>query len=619
MPSTSSTSSIDIIHTRQLIHGGCLNYAYLLDNTQTVYHTLAGGGDYLTHGTTEVYSEVIFPVAGVIKNLRVRVEAQPGSGKSWAFTIRKNAANTSLTSTISNTAQTANDNTNQVIVAAGDRVCIAVTPTGSPTAAAGSWCVEFCPHVEDYMVMLGNSSNYVGTVPLANNKYLLYTGSAQPGSSSGSWYCFPPFAGTIRNLYVRVSAAPGAGTSVTFTVNKNNTDTAVTCTISGTGQTASDTTHSVTVAAGDQLSIHVTTSGAVAAMECQFGTVFDPDTAGWFWEFGGPAWTYSGTATNYVAIGGARNRPYATEANLNQISNAFVAKAFYATISGAPGVGKSVALTLRRNDTTDTTLTATFGAADTVKTATSDVTISDGDLLTYGIVPSGSPSAQYIGIGTAGFLEVEDESSSSSTSSASSNSSSSKSSVSSPSSISSNSSSSISSLSSVSSNSSSSLSSASTLSSASSFSSSSYSSASSESSLSLSSNSSSSSSSSSSGFPVGWTWGCETPPTSTTPVVWTVWKYRESATEARNSGAWGDLQLRDYDSFVSDVKDSLHTRYKSIKFTYNDCDIGDTPPKIYWRGSDTEFAQDDVLPSWTQYTGWINTTYRYLQIRVDGA
>jgi hypothetical protein len=34
------------------------------------------------------------------------------------------------------------------------------------------------------------------------------------------------------------------------------------------------------------------------------------------------------------------------------------------------------------------------------------------------------------------------------------------------------------------------------------------------------------------------------------------------------------------------------------------------------RGSNILFAQDDVLPSWTTYTGPYNATWRYVQIRI---
>ena len=74
-----------------------------------------------------------------------------------------------------------------------------------------------------------------------------------------------PAAGVIKNLYVFTSGAPGAGQTYTFTARLALADTALTCTISGAGSNSgSDTTHQVTVAAGDRISIKVVSSGTAA-------------------------------------------------------------------------------------------------------------------------------------------------------------------------------------------------------------------------------------------------------------------------------------------------------------------------------------------------------------------
>lgn len=75
-----------------------------------------------------------------------------------------------------------------------------------------------------------------------------------------------PIAGTIRDLYVKCRTAP-VGDTVVVTVRKTAAATAVTATIAIAATTASDTTHTVSVAAGDALSVSVT-GGASFSSGC---------------------------------------------------------------------------------------------------------------------------------------------------------------------------------------------------------------------------------------------------------------------------------------------------------------------------------------------------------------
>jgi hypothetical protein len=82
-----------------------------------------------------------------------------------------------------------------------------------------------------------------------------------------------PAAGmTAQNLSVRTTAAPGSGTSVTLTLRVDGADTSLACTVSGTGTTCSNTSASVTVAAGSPLAFKVSsTDAAVPVMSVLVG------------------------------------------------------------------------------------------------------------------------------------------------------------------------------------------------------------------------------------------------------------------------------------------------------------------------------------------------------------
>lgn len=101
-------------------------------------------------------------------------------------------------------------------------------------------------------------------------------------SATGTFYTFPylstaqfavggfnvPEAGTMKNLYVRLSSAQPATGSLVITVQKNLADTALTVTIAaGTagGTTHSDTTHTVAWNAGDILTFKVRNNATSAS------------------------------------------------------------------------------------------------------------------------------------------------------------------------------------------------------------------------------------------------------------------------------------------------------------------------------------------------------------------
>jgi hypothetical protein len=90
-----------------------------------------------------------------------------------------------------------------------------------------------------------------------------------------------PLAGTLKNFYVRIPGAQPASGSLVFTVYKNNSATSMlaTCAAGGTGITISDTTHTVTVAAGDLVYVSVKNNATgISAQVGVFDLAFELDT-----------------------------------------------------------------------------------------------------------------------------------------------------------------------------------------------------------------------------------------------------------------------------------------------------------------------------------------------------
>lgn len=68
--------------------------------------------------------------------------------------------------------------------------------------------------------------------------------------------------GHIKNFAVKISGAPGAGKSYTFTVRVNDADSTITCAVSGASDTeAEDATHEVTVTKGNRINLKIVPAG----------------------------------------------------------------------------------------------------------------------------------------------------------------------------------------------------------------------------------------------------------------------------------------------------------------------------------------------------------------------
>jgi Collagen triple helix repeat (20 copies) len=132
-------------------------------------------------------------------------------------------------------------------------------PTG-PSGATGTAGATGATGASGGAPVIGGSTG-AGTT-LCNNCFM---GMFEQGASTteSQFQQNVPAAGTVNNFYVRADGAAG-GTSIVYTVRKNGADTAVTCTMTSVQSACSDSTHSVTFAAGDLISIGTAKSGATS-------------------------------------------------------------------------------------------------------------------------------------------------------------------------------------------------------------------------------------------------------------------------------------------------------------------------------------------------------------------
>src|SRR5262249_4316855 len=126
-------------------------------------------------------------------------------------------------------------------------------------------------------MLLGGSS----TVALSADAFLMFgTGG---GQASTEWAFLCSTAGVIDNLYIFLSAAPGAGNSWDFTLYKNGSATGLTLNISGASPTSGNTAsgaNAVTIAAGDTISVLAHANGTPTAAAMGMGVRWVPTISG---------------------------------------------------------------------------------------------------------------------------------------------------------------------------------------------------------------------------------------------------------------------------------------------------------------------------------------------------
>ena len=76
-----------------------------------------------------------------------------------------------------------------------------------------------------------------------------------------------PYSGTLKNLYIRIGATVSGSGNIVLTLMKNGVATAITITCTnadGNNYTKSDTTNTVSVVAGDLISIRGVNAGSAS-------------------------------------------------------------------------------------------------------------------------------------------------------------------------------------------------------------------------------------------------------------------------------------------------------------------------------------------------------------------
>jgi len=386
---------------RQVLFAG--GYLPLINNA-TAYSSPMGGS--AGWNVTETLRHRLVSTSGVIKNLRVKLLAAPGAGKKYNFTYMLNGAPTALTAEIANAATTGSDMINEFAVAAGDTISIRCVPTGTPTITYAYWSAVFSGALSGESLIIQGFSAGLST---AQTRYLQVMGSL-PGYSTieNNHREVVPTAGTIKNLYVELSAGPGVvDDAYRFTLRKNGVSQTLTVTITAGATTGNDTVHPIDVVAGDILTMMVEPLNIPAVSPYAILTMtFVADVNGESIVMGGSYKNLNASQTEYQYITSIESTDWvAAEGSVNMLGQICTLRKLYILLSGAPSAGREYTFILRVGGA-DTNVVAIV--ADTDITGNSGAltdTVADDDYVTLKVVPTGNPTVRNAYWGFVSYIE----------------------------------------------------------------------------------------------------------------------------------------------------------------------------------------------------------------------
>jgi hypothetical protein len=319
------------------------------------------------------------------------------------LTIMKNGVATTLQVIISDTNTFATDTTNSVSYVAGDTLsiqCVPSTTIAPAASSAQSWnvAVTTANLTAPILSALAGASTTVTQYASLTAGHVSALGWSATETDSE---IIIPTGGTISDFYVKLSSTPGTSKSYQFTIMQNGSASAIDLTLSGAVGSGSDTTNSISVSAGDVITIRcIPTNTPISQTSMAFGLVFTPTTPGEsFFGFGSTN-APSASATNYEQVLGVGNNAWtASESARTMVLGPYTLKKIYVKLGTAPGVGASRTIALRKAGAT-TALSVTIADANTTGNAAADITYAQGDTITYISSVSGTPVADTGGVHT---------------------------------------------------------------------------------------------------------------------------------------------------------------------------------------------------------------------------
>lgn len=340
----------------------------------------------------EGFREHMIPVPCRIYNWYGQLGTSPGGGISRIWTVRKNRSASILTMTFSGTDTDKSDLTNVDNFIAGDAFDFQSAQSGGTPATTTT---KYALIVEaPNQIVWANTQTTVGAT-----RYMGYQNNSGVQTTEAAAQQVMPTSGTVKNLIAKLGTGTLASGSYVVTLYKNGSSTGLTVTLDSSNQTATDTTHTVTVAAGDTLSWEMAYNAPSTARTINIGTEFVADIHGESILLGSSGGVAQAHATReFNTWYNAADLWSATESLRQAYGIQCTFQKLYVKLGTAPGIGNTRTVALRKAGA-DTALSVTISGTNTTGSATASVDIAAGDLIGVGSVNSASAANSDIQFG----------------------------------------------------------------------------------------------------------------------------------------------------------------------------------------------------------------------------
>lgn len=351
--------------------------------------------------------QVTMPVDATFIDFNIVTNDPTAATSAYVLTLQKDGADTAVVMTVNAGSTTASYSGSAVQVTGGTST-LQWKITGTNTPNAITKFQGTC------RALTSNNTHWLSSHSTSgpNTTTAQYVGMSVSSSAHSvnftSVQSIMPTTGTVKNAYCRVITAPGAGSDWTFTLYKNSVATAISAVISGTNLTASDTTNSITIAAGDTLAWFITPNAVTAptatiSHSCMVG--FYPDIDG------ETILTASSTAISTSAVGyytpGGSPAISATETDRQVLVSNSILKKLYTKVTVAQGAGKTYQIQASV-DASGTALTTTMSNATTGNDTSDEIVVTDTQKLSFKGTPTGTPTAARITTAVVSYIPPAD-------------------------------------------------------------------------------------------------------------------------------------------------------------------------------------------------------------------